>query len=78
MKYMPLICDPFASDEWDQIAAWFAGRTFQRKLVWRQHPAFHGFVFFLRWHGARPSEAAALSWDYTAKRKWTMSPSWIT
>jgi integrase len=55
--------DPFTPEEWDRIATWFAGRTFQRKLVWRQHPAFHGYVFFLRWHGARPSEAAALTWD---------------
>jgi integrase len=37
-------------------------------LVWRQHPAFYGYVFFLRWHGARPSEAAALTWDYVDLR----------
>jgi integrase len=62
-KLKPPPADPLAPDEWDAITAWFAGRTFQRKLVWRPHPAFHGFVFFLRWHGARPSEAAALTWD---------------
>jgi hypothetical protein len=55
--------DPLAPDEWDRINTWFRGRRFQRHLVSRPHPAFHGFVFFLRWHGARPSEAAALTWD---------------
>jgi integrase len=59
----PPPADPLTAAEWDRIAAWFAGREFPRKLVWRQHPAFHAFVFFLRWHGARPSEAAALTWD---------------
>jgi integrase len=67
-KLRPPPADPFAPEEWDQIAAWFAGRTFQRKLVWRAHPAFHAFVFFLRWHGARPSEAAALTWDHVDLR----------
>ena len=54
---------PLAPEEREKVAEWFAGRTFQRKLTWRQHPAFLGFVFFLRWHGARPSEAAGLSWE---------------
>jgi integrase len=65
----PPPADPFAPEEWDLIEAWFRGRTFQRKLVWRTHPAFHAFVFFLRWHGARPSEAAALAWDNVDLRK---------
>jgi integrase len=55
--------DPLAPDEWDRVAAWFNTQTFQRHLKWRQHPAFHAFVYFLRWHGARPSEASALTWD---------------
>jgi integrase len=55
--------DPLAPDEWDAVAAWFSGREFQRKLRWRLHPAFHGFVVLQRWHGCRPSEAAALTWD---------------
>jgi integrase len=59
---------PLDRDEWDQIAAWFHGRRFQRKLVWREHPAFYAYVFFLRWHGARPSEAAALTWDHVHLR----------
>jgi integrase len=67
-KLRPPPADPFAPEEWDQIAAWFAGRSFQRKLAWRPHPAFHAFVFFLRWHGARPSEAAALTWDHVDLR----------
>jgi integrase len=60
---------PLDADEWDQAAAWFKGRSFQRKFVWREHPAFHAYVFFLRWHGARPSEAAALTWDNVDLRK---------
>src|SRR5262249_30240496 len=40
-KLTPPPADPFTSGEWDAIAAWFAGRTFQRKLVSRPHPAFH-------------------------------------
>jgi integrase len=63
-KLRPPPADPFAPEEWDTIAAWFNGRAFYRKLVRRPHPAFHAFVFFLRWHGARPSEAAALTWDH--------------
>jgi integrase len=59
----PPPADPFTADEWDRIATWFHGRAFPRKLVWAQHPSFHAYVFFLRWHGARPSEAAALAWD---------------
>jgi hypothetical protein len=59
----PPPADPLAPEQWDQVAAWFDRREFQRKLHWRQHPSFHAFVFFLRWHGARPSEAAALTWD---------------
>jgi integrase len=59
----PPPADPLAPEEWDRVAAWFAGRTFQRKLVWRQHPVFHAYVYFLRWHGSRPSEASALAWD---------------
>jgi len=55
--------DPLVPEEWDRIDTWFRGRRFQRHLVSRPHPAFHGYVFFLRWHGARPSEAAALTWD---------------
>jgi integrase len=37
--------------------------------VWRAHPTFHGYVFFQRWHGARPSEAAALTWDHVDLRQ---------
>jgi len=59
----PPPADPLAPEQWDQVAAWFDRRVFQRKLHWRQDPAFHAFVFLLRWHGARPSEAAALTWD---------------
>jgi integrase len=55
--------DPLDADEWQAIDAWFRQQTFQRFLKWRPHPAFHAFVFFLRWHGARPSEAAAFTWD---------------
>jgi integrase len=65
----PPPADPFALEEWEQVEAWFRGRWFQRHLVRRQHPAFHAFVFFLRWHGARPSEAAALTWDNVDLRK---------
>jgi len=60
---------PLDTQEWQQVEAWFKGRTFQRKLVWKEHPAFHAYVFFLRWHGARPSEAAALTWDHVNLRK---------
>jgi integrase len=60
---------PFTPEEWELIDAWFRGRTFQRKLVWRRHPAFHAYVFFLRWHGARPSEASALTWDHVDLRQ---------
>jgi integrase len=67
-KLKPPPADPFAPDEWDSIAAWFKGRSFQRKLMWRPHPAFYAFVFFLRWHGARPSEASALTWDHVDLR----------
>jgi integrase len=65
----PPPADPLAPYEWEQIAAWFTGRTFYRKLICRPHPAFGGFVFFLRWHGARPSEAAALTWDNVDLRR---------
>lgn len=55
--------DPLDGEEWDRVDAWFRQQTFQRHLRWRPHPAFHGYVFFQRWHGARPSEASGLSWD---------------
>jgi integrase len=51
--------EPLTAAEWARVDAWFRRRTYQR----RAHPAFHAFVFFLRWHGVRPSEAAGLSWD---------------
>jgi integrase len=60
---------PLDSEDWSRVAAWFNGRQFQRKLVWKEHPAFFAYVFFLRWHGARPSEAAALTWDNVNLRK---------
>jgi integrase len=62
-RWTPPEADPLDVDEWQAVDTWFRQQTFQRFLKWRAHPAFHGFVFFLRWHGARPSEAAALTWD---------------
>src|SRR5207244_4641934 len=55
--------DPFTPEERERVLAWFDGRTFWRKLVPRQHPAFHAFSYFQFWHGVRPSEAAGLDWD---------------
>ena len=30
--------DPLAPEDWDAVAAWFDGRSFQRKGTWRPHP----------------------------------------
>jgi integrase len=54
---------PLAGNEWDRIEHWFRCRTYPRPRARSPHPAFHAYVYFLRWHGARPSEGAALSWD---------------
>jgi integrase len=55
--------DPLTAEEWERVEQWFQKRTYTLRLERRSHPAFFAFVFFLRWHGVRPSEAAGLSWD---------------
>jgi integrase len=62
-RWTPPAPDPFTADEWAKVDAWFRGRTYVRCRQRVRHPAFHAFVFALRWHGMRPSEAAGLSWD---------------
>jgi integrase len=61
--------EPLTAEEWSVVDNWFRTRTFQRHLRWRLHPAFHGYVFFQRWHGVRPSEASGLAWDDVVLRQ---------
>jgi integrase len=55
--------DPLTGEEWDAVDHWFQKRTYHHHLSRKPHPAYYAFVFMLRWHGVRPSEAAGLSWD---------------
>ena len=54
--------DPFEAEERDQLLAYFKTKLYGVHNRRRAHPAFHAYVFFLFWHGARPSEASGLRW----------------
>lgn len=53
---------PFTRDERDKILAWFRDKVYVDHRREMTHPPYYGYVTFLFWTGARPSEASGLQW----------------
>jgi integrase len=75
-RYEPPDADPFQPEERDAILDWFKAKRFGvhagrpstvNRLV--PHPPFHGYLHFLFWTGARPSEASGLRWRHVDLRR---------
>ena len=54
--------DPFTTEERDRILGWFAKKVYGDHCRYRKHPSYLGYLTFLFWTGARPSEASGLQW----------------